>query len=84
MAETVLNAFQSVRPRGVNRPSAIPAKKGAGKPMTIGNPRVRVLDSTGQLRSSLAPRPHSGFLIEGREQAQASQDKRRKLVKGGL
>lgn len=87
MPETslVLNAFQCVRPRGVDRPSAAPVKKGAGKPpLPLPGSHVRVLDANGLPRTTLAPRPHSGFIIEGRAQAQASQDKRRALVKGGL
>lgn len=28
----ILNAFQSVRPRGVDMPSAVPMRKGSGKP----------------------------------------------------
>jgi hypothetical protein len=79
------NAFQSVRPRGVDRPSAAPAKKGAGKPpLPLAGSHVRVLDCNGQARTTLAPRKHDGFLIESRAQAQASQDKRNALVKGGL
>jgi hypothetical protein len=81
---TVLNAFQSVRPRGVDMPSAVPMRKGAGKPLTLGKPLVRVLDSNGNPRAPLSPRVNCGIAIEGRAQAQASQDKRSALVKGGL
>lgn len=80
----VLNAFQSVRPRGVDMSSAVPMRKGAGKPLTLGKPLVRVLDSNGNPRAPLSPRVNCGIAIEGLEQAQASQDKRSALVKGGL
>lgn len=79
------NAFQSVRPRGVDMPSAVPVRKGSGKPpLPLLGSHVRVLDSNGNPRAPLSPRVNCGIAIEGREQAQASQDKRSALVKGGL
>ena len=44
----ILNAFQSVRPRGVDMPSAVPMRKGSGKPpLPLQGSHVRVLDSNG-------------------------------------
>lgn len=79
------NAFQSVRPRGVDMPSAVPVRKGSGKPpLPLQGSHVRVLDSNGNPRAPLSPRVNCGIAIEGREQAQASQDKRSALMRGGL
>lgn len=84
VTSTVLNAFQSVRPRGVDRPSAVPVKQVAGKPLSLAGSFPRVLDSNGRPRAPLAPRVNPGISIESRAQAQASQDKRSALLKGGL
>lgn len=79
-----LNAFQLVRPRGVDRPSAIPIRQGAGKP-PLPLPGSRARDLDGHCMQSQQPsRVYGGFTIEGRKQAQASRDKRKALMKGGL
>lgn len=81
----VLNAFQSVRPRGVDRPSAAPLKRGPGRPpMMLPGSHMRALDSSGRVRSEPLSLAQRGFVIENRKTAQVSNDKRRALVKGGL
>ena len=80
-ADLPLNAFQSVRPRGEDRPSAVPARphKGPAPPGSY----VRVLDRNGRLSAPLAPRTGS-LAVEGQKAGQASADRRAALVKGCL
>lgn len=83
----VINAFQSVRPRGAVAPSAVPRPHNVGKAPGLlpgSAPRAMVLDSKGKRCVPLAPRPNTDLLFEGRAQRQASNDKRRALVKGGI
>ena len=58
--ETTVNAFQLVRPRGVDAP-AKPVKPASHKPA---RGTTRVLDAAGQWRSKLAPNASQGFAIE--------------------
>lgn len=82
---SVLNAFQIVRPRaGVsgttsrNGPSLAQVSRAAGEPV--------VLDRAGRPLSTLAPRRYGfgGAVIEGHDASQASNDRRRAIVRGGI
>ncbi len=83
----VLNAFQSVRPRGVQAPSAAPRPQHIGRAPGLlagSSPMQLAMDRNGKLCVPLAPRANSGLVVEGRVQGQAATDKRRALVKGGI
>ena len=84
---SVLNAFQSVRPRAAAAPSAAfrPHTPGRAPVLLRGStPRALVLDSKGKRCVPLAPQANGAFVIESGAVAQASADKRRALVKGGI
>lgn len=76
-ADLPLNAFQSVRPRGEDRPHKGP------EPTVLKGSYVRVLDRNGRLSAPLAPRTGS-LAVEGQKAGQASADRRAALVKGCL
>lgn len=82
-----LNAFQMVRPRGnatmpyAQRPRASGAAPGLLRGST---PRTLAMDTNGRRCVPLAPRANGDFLIESGTSAQASDDKRRALLKGGI
>ena len=79
-----LNAFQSVRPRGEDKPSAVPARPHKGpEPTVLKGSYVRVLDRNGRLSAPLAPRIGT-LAVEGQKAGQASADRRAALTKGGL
>lgn len=79
------NAFEMVRPRGMDRPSPLPARKGIGKPpLALPGSHVHVVDARGRLRPIDGPQTHLGFTIETRQQAIANQDRRSALVRGGI
>ena len=81
----VLNAFQLVRPRGVDMPSAVPLVTKAGPaPAKLPGSLPRVLDRKGCLNAPLAPRAYGSISVEGRAAGEASQLKRQAIVKGGL
>lgn len=82
---TVLNAFQMVRPRGVDMPSAVPVPANVGRqPMRLAGSMPRVLDRKGCLNAPLAPRAYGSISVEGREAGEASQLRRQAIVRGGL
>ena len=86
-APKLLNAFQSVRPRGENKPTAAPAAKNPGRaPMKLPGSMPRVLDRNGKVNASLAPRAYGSISIEGSAAGAgaASAAKRASIVKGGL
>ena len=84
-APKVLNAFQSVRPRGENKPSASAAPANVGRaPMKLPGSMPRVLDRNGKVNASLAPRAYGSITIEGSAAGAASAAKRAAIVKGGL
>ena len=84
-ADLPLNAFQSVRPRGENKPSAAPVPANVGRaPMKLPGSIPRVLDRNGKVNASLAPRSYGSISIEGSAAGAASADKRRALVRGGV
>lgn len=83
----VLNVFQTVAPRGTPAPSAAPRQHVPGRPparLRGSTPRTLVMDARGLRRTPLGPRSNGAFAIESRAAAQASIDKRRALVKGGI
>ena len=81
----VLNAFQAVRPRGVDLPSAVPVERKPGRePLHLPGSMPRVLDRKGCLNAPLAPRVYGSISIENREQGRASYEKRRALMQGGV
>lgn len=83
--EEVKKAFQSVRPRGVDMPSAVPVVAKAGQaPAKLPGSLPRVLDRNGCLNAPLAPRVYGSISIEGSAAGAASADKRRALVRGGV
>ena len=84
-APKLLNAFQSVRPRGENKPSAAPVPANVGRaPMKLPGSMPRVLDRNGKVNASLAPRSYGSISIEGSAAGAASVAKRAAIVKGGL
>lgn len=84
-ADLPLNAFQSVRPRGEDRPSAAPVPANVGRaPMKLPGSIPRVLDRNGKVNASLAPRSYGSISIEGSAAGAASVAKRAAIVKGGL
>ena len=72
------NAFTSVRPRGADAPAKRPTKR--NKPAT--SKPVRVLNAAGKWQAYL--RPSTSIQLESREQAQASADRRKALLRGSL
>ena len=78
-----MNAFHLARPRGIDAPAKLPTKrKKAPVPITYSSKREpRVLNVNGKLQAPLNPNAAS-IVIESREQAQASTDKRRAIVRG--
>ena len=84
-ADLPLNAFQSVRPRGENKPSTAPVPANVGRaPMKLPGSIPRVLDRNGKVNASLAPRSYGSISIEGSAAGAASAAKRAAIVKGGL
>ena len=84
---SVLNAFQSVRPRGTTAPSAAPRPHNIGRapgrlPGSV--PKDMAMDRTGKFCVPLAPRANSGLVVEGRAEVQAATDKRRALAKSAI
>ena len=75
-----LNAFQPVRPRGVDAPAKAPRKTNHSKAPKSGNVHL-ALDSNGRQTVSLERRT-SGITIESREQWLANEAKLARLVGG--
>ena len=83
--DEVKNGFELARPRGVDRPSAVPVAANVGRqPMKLAGSLPRVLDRKGCLNAPLAPRTYGSISVEGRVAGEASQLKRQAIVKGGL
>lgn len=75
-----MNAFTSVRPRGIDAPAKLPTQRKKAVPITYSN-KTRVLNAAGKWQAYLEPARHS-IVIESREQAQASNDKQRAIARG--
>ena len=97
MTRQVLNAFESVRPRGEPAaPMPVTLRHGKGRgirlpgstvpgataPQADGNRRVR--DVNGRLMATLAPRSYGSIRVMGRAQSQAQNDKTRAIERGGI
>lgn len=78
-----MNAFQSVRPRGADAPAKLPVQRKTAKPVTVKG-TTRVMNARGVLQATLAPDPSRSICIESREQAQASNDKTRRISRSGV
>ena len=77
-----INPFLSVRPRGADAPAKLPVqRKKAPVPITYSTKRV--LNVNGKLQAPLNPNAAS-IVIESREQAQASNDKTRRISRSGV
>ncbi len=79
-----MNAFTSVRPRGIDMPAKVPVqRKKKAVPITYSTKReTRVLNAAGKWQAYL--RPSTSIQLESREQAQASADRRKALLRGSL
>ena len=75
-----MNAFQNVRPRGVDAPAKVPRKTNHSRAPKHGNVHL-LLDSSGRQTVSLERRP-SGITIENRDQRLASEAKLARLAGG--
>jgi len=77
-----MNDFQLLRPRGPDMPAKLPVqRKKKAVPITIKG-TTRVLSINGRRMAKLEPSPNS-IVIESREQAQASNDKTRRISPTG-
>ena len=76
-----MNAFTSVRPRGVDAPAKAPRKTNHSKAPKVGNVHL-LLDSNGRQTVSLERRTKGGITIETREQKLASEAKLARLAGG--
>ena len=77
-----MNAFTSVRPRGVDAPAKAPRKTNTSKAPANGPvPSPYIYDRNGRQTVSLERRP-SGITIENREQRLANEAKLARLVGG--
>ena len=77
------NAFTSVRPRGADTaPAKVPKKRKTAQPITVKG-TTRVMNARGQWQAPLNPNAAS-IVIESREQAQASNDKTRRISRSGV
>lgn len=73
-----MNAFQNVRPRGVDAPAKAPRKTNHSKAPKQGNVHL-LLDSNGRQTVSLERRTTGGIAIENREQSAASLAKTQRI-----
>ena len=77
-----MNAFQMVRPRGVDTaPAKAPRKTNHSRAPIEGNVHL-LLDSNGRQTVSLERRTKGGITIENREQRLANEAKLARLVGG--
>jgi hypothetical protein len=80
---SIQNAFQAVRPRGIDAPAKLPTKRKKAVPITYSKQPTRVMNARGFLQAPLNPNAAS-IVIESREQAQASADKTRRISRSGV
>ena len=76
-----MNDFHLARPRGTNAPAKLPTQRKPAQPITTKG-TTRVLNARGVFQAPLNPDASRSIVIESREQAQASADKRRAIVRG--
>jgi hypothetical protein len=75
-----MNAFTSVRPRGVDAPAKAPRKTNTSKAPANGPvPSPYVYDRTGRRTVSLERKTKGGITIETREQSAASLARNQKI-----
>lgn len=78
------NSFQMVRPRGKDMPAKQPVqRKKKAVPITVKG-TTRVMNARGVWQATLAPDASRSISIESREQAQASNDKTRRISRSGV
>ena len=78
-----MNAFQMVRPRGVDTaPAKAPRKTSTSKAPMEGNVHL-ALDRNGRRTVSLERKTKGAITIESREQSAASLAKRQRISKAG-
>ncbi|MBD9395760.1 hypothetical protein [Acidovorax sp. ACV01] len=84
--EPILNAFQAVRPRGIDAPSAAPRPHNVGRAPGLlpGSGAPLAMDISGRRIVPLKPRLNPGEANESREQYLAANDRRRAIVRGGI
>ena len=80
---TVKNAFESVKPRGVDAPAKLPVQRKKAVPITVRG-TTRVMNARGVFQAPLNPDASRSIVIESREQAQASADKTRRISRSGV
>lgn len=81
---SIQNAFQLARPRGIDAPTKLPVQRKKAVPITYSTKReTRVMNVRGQWQAPLNPNAAS-IVIESREQAQASNDKTRRISRSGV
>lgn len=76
-----MNAFHLARPRGTNAPAKLPVQRKTAKPVTVKG-TTRVLSINGRRMAKLEPDQSRSIQIESAAHAQASSDKRSKLIRG--
>ena len=80
-----MNAFASVRPRGIDAPAKLPVQRSKkAVPITYSRQPARVMHARGFLQAPLEPDASRSIVIESREQAQASADKTRRISRSGV
>lgn len=75
-------SFPTPRPRGADAPAKVPPQRKTAKPITTKG-TTRVLSINGRRMAKLEPSPNS-IVVESREQAQASNDKTRRISRSRL
>ena len=78
-----MNAFTSVRPRGIDAPAKLPVQRKKAVPITYSKQPARVMNARGFLQAPLEPDASRSIVIESREQYLASVDKRRGISPRG-
>ena len=78
-----MNAFQLVRPRGIDAPAKLPVQRQKAVPITYSKQPARVMNARGFLQAPLEPDASRSIVIESREQYLASADKRRGISPRG-
>ena len=79
-----MNAFHLARPRGTNAPAKLPVQRKKAVPITYSKQPARVMNARGFLQAPLEPDASRSIVIESREQAQASNDKTRRISRSGV
>ena len=78
-----MNAFTSVRPRGIDAPAKLPVQRKKAVPITYSKQPARVMNARGFLQAPLEPDASRSIVIEPRAQYLASVDKRRGISPRG-